>query len=115
MAKATKAARHISVQDVRYRWRATGNDNFISVCVWPETLPGAAIVCSVGYHQTRVFRPGLDGVGLRDQIVVTNRIVRRVIEHAIRDRAYDPHVKAKQLDLRCIDEKISLAGAVRAD
>ena len=45
MAKSQKGARNIVVDDVRYRWRATGNDDWISLVVWPDDLPGPPIAC----------------------------------------------------------------------
>lgn len=113
MAKSKKNARNIVVDDVKYRWRATGNDGGISLVVWPEDLPGAPIASSLGYHQTAT--PMGNGVtALTHQIVITNRIVRQVIEYAIREFHYDPHTKGKQVNLRHVDEAINLARAIRS-
>lgn len=113
MAKSKKDARNIVVHDVKYRWRATGNDGWISLVIWPDDLPGPPIACSLGYDQTSV--PMANGaVALTRQIVITNRIVRRVIDHAIRDHEYDPRTKGKQLDLRHVDRAVDLSDAVRA-
>jgi hypothetical protein len=101
------------VQDVKYRWRATGNDDFISLVIWPADLPGAAIVSMLGYHQVPVPR-GDGSARLTQQIVITNRIVRQVIEHAVRAFGYDPHTKGKELDLRNVDESIDLSAAIRS-
>src|SRR5262249_26338499 len=113
MAKATKNARNIVVGDVNYRWRATGNDGWISLVVWPEDLPGPPIACSFDYDQT-VVPMGNGRSALTKQLVITNRIVRRVIEHALVERAYDPHAKGKQLNLRDVHEKIDVSDAVRS-
>jgi hypothetical protein len=113
MAKSKKAARNIVVHDVKYRWRATGNDGWISLVVWPDDLPGPPIACSLDYFQTRV--PTGDGAFLlTQQIVVTNRIVRRVIDYALRELDYDPRVKGKQVTIRHVDNLIDLSGAIRS-
>jgi hypothetical protein len=48
-----------------------------------------------------------------DHIIVTNRLVRRIIEPAISKHGYDPNVKAKQLDLRALDDVIKWDDAIR--
>jgi hypothetical protein len=113
MAKAMKRARHIVVNDVTYHWRATGNDGWISLCVWPGDLPGPTIACKLDYHQTPI--PMENGrTALTGQVVITNCIVRQVIEYAVRSFAYDPHTKGKQLNLWRVDNEIDFSGAVRS-
>ncbi len=98
MAKSSKGARNIVVGGVSYHWRATGNDGWISLVVWPTELPGATIACAFDYDHTLVPRGGGSYAATR-QVVVTSRIVQRVIEYAVAGRGYDPHTKAKQLNL----------------
>lgn len=113
MAKTKKDARNIVVNDVKYRWRATGNDGGIGLVVWPEDLPGPPIACSIDYDHTLV--PISSTVtALTRQLVVTNRIVRRVIEYAVQVHAYDPRTKGKQLNLRDVDQVIDVSDAVRS-
>lgn len=57
---------------------------------------------------------GNGGTALTHQIVVTNRIVRQVIEYAVREFGYDPHTKGKQVNLRDVDKAIDLSNAVRS-
>jgi hypothetical protein len=114
MAKSTKGARNIVVDGVRYRWRATGNDEAISLLVWPDELPGPTIACSLGYHQ-KATPLGEGRIALTQQIVITARIVRQVILHALRAHAYDPRKEGTQLDLRRLDDAIDLSDAIRSD
>lgn len=113
MAKAKTGARNIVVNEVKYRWRATGNDNFISLVVWPEALPGPTIVCVFDYDQTLVPRTD-GGSSLTRQVVLTNRIVRRVIEHALQRFAYDAQRKGEQLDLGHMSTVLDLSDARRS-
>lgn len=113
MAKSKKGSRNIVVGDVAYRWRAIGNDGWISLTIWPSDLPGPTIACTLGYHQTAV-PIGNGAFALTEQIVITSGIVRRVIEHAVEERGYDPRSAGKQIDLRRVDEVIDLSGAVRS-
>ena len=118
MARSTKNARHIKVGDVEYRWRATGDSGFISITIWPDSDIGPDLRCNVGYYET--WQPCVeDGRitshrSLGDQIVITNRIVRRVIDYAISEHGYDPLIRGHQLNLQCVDDKIDLSDAVRA-
>lgn len=112
MAKATKGARHSVVGNVKYRWRATGNDGYIVLTVWPAELEGPAIVGLFDYGHELV--PMGDGrVHGKHQIVITARIVRRVLEYAVR-LGYDAAVRGKQLDLGRLDARIDLSDALRS-
>lgn len=116
MARSKKGARNIVVDGAAYRWRATGNDGWISLVVWPAdpaAHPAGAIAGMVGYQQVMVPE-GPDCWRLEHQIVITNRIVRRAILHAIAAHSYDPERKSSQLDLGRLDEFIDLADAVRS-
>jgi hypothetical protein len=109
----TKGARRISVSGTRYRWRAQGGDECISVGIWPENSVGAYIGGRLDYHNT--WLPQGEGVLVSpgDHIIVTNKLVRRIIEHAISKHGYDPNVKAKQLDLKTLDDVIKWDDAIR--
>jgi hypothetical protein len=113
MAKSSKGARNIVVEDVRYRWRATGNDGWISLDIWPDALPGPVIACTLGYNQT--WEPiASDRWLLTKQLVVTSRVVRKVIEYAKRQRGYDPCTKGKPVMLRRLETMIDLSDALRS-
>lgn len=112
MARSSKGARNITVGDVHYRWRATGNDGWISVTVWPAEFPHPGIHGMLSYDETKT--PSADGVvDPSAQLVVTNRIVRRIIEYAAAERGFDPAQKAKALDLGSLDGKVDLSDAER--
>jgi hypothetical protein len=113
MAKAKTGARNIVVNDVKYRWRASGNDGFIQLVVWPETLPGAAILSIFDYDQTLV--PNGNGrFSSTRQVVITNRIVRRVVEYALQRFSYDPQLKAGELKLGPLSAVLDLSDALRS-
>ena len=114
MAKSTKNSRNIVVNDVAYRWRATGNDGGMSLTIWPADLPGATISCGFDYGQERVpVGPG--HWRLENQIVVTARIVRRVIEYAIATHGYDAARPASQLNLWDLDGAIEMSDVLRSN
>jgi hypothetical protein len=110
--RSTKGTRFISVSGTRYRWRALGGDECISVGIWPENGVGAYIGGNLGYHNTWLPQDDML-VSPGDQVIVTNRLVRRIIEHAIFKHGYDPNVKAKQLHLKALDDTIRWDDAVR--
>lgn len=109
-----KWSRRIVVRGVEYRWRARGDDGFISVGAAPTNGVGAYLRGTLGYHETWIE----EGEGVRrsagDQIVVTPGLVRQIIEHALTVRGYDPHVKGHELNLGRLDSVVALTDAVRA-
>lgn len=109
-----KGSRRIVVNDVEYRWRATGDDGYISISISPTNNIGPCIRGNLRYHETWIDR----GNGMRqsagDQIVITNRIIRRIIEHAITNHAYNPNAKGAELNLKPLDGVIHWDDAVRA-
>jgi hypothetical protein len=113
VAKSKKGARNIVVHDVRYRWRAMGRDAGISLKIWPDTLPGPVIASGLGYHQ-KPIPLGNGAYALTQQIIITNRLVRQVIELAVEKYAYDPSTPGTQLNLWGIDPEIDLSIALRA-
>ena len=109
-----KSSRRIVVDGVEYRWRAAGADGYISIGIWPTNNIGPYIAGNFRYHETWVDRRDGTWSSAGDQIVVTNRIVRRVIEHARSKHSYDPCSKGPELNLTNLDEVIIWADAVRA-
>lgn len=109
-----KGSRRIVVNDCEYRWRATGDDGYIVIGIWPTNNLGPYIRGNVRYHEAGVPQADGSSSSAGDQIVVTSRIVRRVIEYAIAKRGYDPNVNGPQLNLYSLDDSISLHGAIRA-
>lgn len=114
MARNAKNSSQIVVRDVEYRWRASGNAGYIPVAIWPANNIGPTVTCSFRYHETMVPHREHCRISIGDQLIVTNRLVRRVIEYALDVARYDPHEQGKQLDIRWIEDKIEWTDAVRA-
>jgi hypothetical protein len=112
--RTSKGSQRIMVREMEYRWRATGDDGYISIGIWPTNNVGPYIRGTLGYHETWVDNGDGSRSSTGDQIVVTNRLIRRIIDHAITAHHYDPHVKGKELNLRVLDEVIRWDDAVRA-
>lgn len=100
-----KGSRKIIIGDVEYRWRATGNDGYIAVGIWPARDVGPFIVGNVRYHE--------NASSAGNPIIVTSRIIRRIIEHATAVHGYNPQVRGKELRLRHLDDVIKLDDAIR--
>ena len=80
MAISKKGSRKIVVNDHEFRWRATGNDGWISVVIWPLENDNSRLVGEIGYHSN--FIKITDNLSsATDQIVVTNRIIREILLH----------------------------------
>jgi hypothetical protein len=102
--RSIKGSHRIVVNGVEYRWRAKGDDGCIGIGIWPSNNIGPYIGCAIGYHETSA----------EGQIVVTNRIIRRVIEFAIARHGYDPHTNNPMLGLVSLEDVIRWDDAVRA-
>src|SRR6185312_14632006 len=98
-----KGSRRIVVNAVEYRWRATGNDGYISIGIWPTNNIGPCIKGSFRYHETWTNNDDGSRSSAGDQIVITNRIIERVIEYAMTTYQYNPRVRAKELNLKVLD------------
>ncbi len=102
------------MNDTEYRWRATGNDGYISIGIWPANSTGPYICGNLRYDETWIGPENGPWTSARDQIVITSRIIRRIIEHAISQHGYDPNVRGAKLRLRNLDHTIQWEDAVRA-
>ena len=114
MARNNKGSHRIVVSDVEYRWRATGNDGWISVNIWPVTKPGSVINTMLGYHEAFDAISDSHWISQGNQVIVTNRIVRRIVELAITGYGYSPHNDGKQVTIRNLESQIEWSDAVRA-
>lgn len=110
--RSTKGTRRIVVGGVAYRWRARGEDTFISLSIWPANNIGPYVTSSIGYHTSPASIRA--GVWTSGQIVVTNRLVRRVVEHAIAAHHYNPMAPGEDLHLPDLEAVIPWDDAVRA-
>src|SRR5438477_4806381 len=113
--RSSKGSHLIMVRGAQYRWRATGNDGYISVSIWPVNNVGRFISGFFAYHQTWVHNRDGSYSSAGDQIVVTSRLIRRIVEHAITAYEYDPNKKGKQLNLRALEEVVKWDDAFRAE
>ncbi|WNO09528.1 hypothetical protein [Teredinibacter sp. KSP-S5-2] len=80
MAINKKGSRKIVVDDSEFRWRATGNDGWISVVIWPVENENSRYVGSVGYH-SKLEQIGDGWHRAVEQILITNRVIQAVISH----------------------------------
>src|SRR4051794_30080484 len=96
--RSKRGSRRIEVGGVTYRWRARGDDGFIAIGIWPADAAGPHLQGNLRYHEAWLTAG--------DQIVVTARLVRRVIEHAIAVENYDPLVPGKEINLTSLDDVI---------
>jgi hypothetical protein len=113
MTRSIKNSRKIVVNGVEYRWRARGDDGYIALIIWPSNNIGPAITSGFLYHQTWVEVPGGHS-SMGDQIVITNRLVRRAIDFAITVHGYDPTIPGDDLGFSG-EENIDWSDAVRAN
>jgi hypothetical protein len=111
--RSQKGSRRIVVSEVEYRWRATGDDGHISIGIWPTNNIGPYIHGNLRYHETWIDNGDGSSSSSGNQIVVTNRIIRRIIEHAKASFGYDPQGRGKELNLRVLDDVVVWSDTVR--
>lgn len=111
--RSQKGSHRIVVGEVEYRWRATGNDGYISIGIWPTNNIGAYIQGSFRYHETWINNSDGSRSSAGGQIVITNRIIERIIAYAITTHQYDPRVRGEELNLKVLDNAIKWDDAVR--
>ena len=111
--RSSKGSRRIVVRDVEYRWRAAGDDGYIRIGIWPMNNVGPYIQGNFKYHETWLDNGDGSRSSAGDQIVITNRIVRRIVEHAIDKHSYSPEFKGQELNLHALDDVIQWDDAVR--
>jgi len=78
MAINKKGSRKIIVDDHEFRWRATGNDNGITLVLWPIENEDSRLIGQIDYHRNTI-KTKEGWYSALDQVVITNRIVREVI------------------------------------
>ena len=110
----TKGTHVIAVAGAEYRWRAKGNDECISIGIWPANDVGPYIGGRFCYHNRWIDNGDGTSTSSGDQLVVTSRLVKRIIEHALSKCGYNPKLKGKQLDLGPLEDIIKLDDGVRA-
>jgi hypothetical protein len=120
MTRSIKTSRKIIVNDVEYRWRAKGDGCFntcISIIIWPSNNVGPAIHSSFDSHETWVKDPEKSYPSyssMNDGIVITNRLIRRIIDFAIATHNYDPMSSGNDLGISG-EENIDWTDAIRED
>lgn len=117
MGQSNKKNRRITVAGIEYLWRASGDSGYISVSVWPASLPHRGLWGTLRYDETRTpfeLPSGTKGYSSSQQLVVTPKIIRRIIEYAVERHDFDPAVKAPQLKLFDLDPHIDTSDVERA-
>lgn len=110
MAVNSKGSRKIVVDGHEFRWQATGNDDSITLVVWPIENEDSRLIARAGYHHD--WNNNGDGsFTSRSQAIITNRVVREVIlEHGV-DRLIS---NKGQIKADAIEDIFDMAKAVRS-
>ncbi len=83
MAISKKGSHKIVIETVEFRWIAAGNDGWIDIYIWPEGRGDIKVIGTFDYHSETNEVP--DGGGrlplVKGQIIITNRVIKKIIEH----------------------------------
>lgn len=111
MAVNRKGSWKIVVDGHEFRWRATGNDDIVTLVVWPVENEGSKLIARAGYHHD--WKDNGDGsFTSRSQAVITNRVVRAVILKYGADRLLR---NKGQIDAGQIEDIFDMTRAVRSE
>ena len=109
MAVSKKASRNINVDGHDFKWRATGNDGWISIVLWPVSNENSRVIASVDYHHD--MKQVSEGhYTSQSQLVVTNRVIRELILHIGVERILENN---GQLDVGKIEKFYDVSNALR--
>lgn len=109
MAVSKKASRNINVDGHDFKWRATGNDGWISIVLWPVSNENSRVIASVDYHYD--MKQVSEGhYTSQSQLVVTNRVIRELILHIGVERILENN---GQLDVGKIEKFYDVSNALR--
>ena len=110
MAVNKKGSRKIVVENHEFRWRATGNDDWISIVVWPNDNENSRVVADARYHHD--WKKTAEGHYISNsQAIITNRIIREVILHVGVRKIVDG---TGQLHLGAIEKFYDFKKAIRS-
>jgi hypothetical protein len=109
VATSKKGSRNINVDGHDFKWRATGNDGWISIVVWPVSNEDSRVIASIDYHHD-MKQVGEGHYTSQSQLVVTNRILRELILHVGVDKILENH---GQLNIGRIEKFYDASKAIR--
>ena len=109
MAINKKGSRKIVVDGHEFRWRATGNDGWITLVLWPVENEDSRLVGQIKYH-SNIVQTDEGWRSATDQAVITNRMVKQVILH----HGVDAVLRNKgQINIGSIKKIYDIENAVR--
>ncbi|MCE3228138.1 MAG: hypothetical protein K0S32_2689 [Bacteroidetes bacterium] len=106
MAVPRKGFRRITVDNVKYWWKTTGQDYGISLTIAGESRGGQLLVTGFDYHHKLIKVYDNGGQGYAQQITITPFMVRQVIELGLKS-GWKPDEKG-EIFYPAIDGKIEI-------
>ena len=110
MAVSKKGSRNISVDGHEFKWRATGNDGWISIILWPVSNEDSRVVASIDYHHD-MKKVNEGHYSSQGQLVVTNRIIKELILHVGIEKIIASH---GQINIGKIEDFYNVSNALRS-
>lgn len=115
--KASKGSRKIVFNNIEFRWRASGNDGYITVTIWPLEQPGPTIRGTLKYDERFTKGDTYFGCWISDkkQIVVTNRLIRRILIYVCEHNQHSYQERNSEINLGELEKIIDCSDAIRAN
>jgi len=111
MAFPKKGLRKITVDDTKYAYSITGNDDYISLSIGLLEKNGEILKGSFSYNENRITNFGKDGKptswSLYQRIKVTPDTIRQVIRYSL-DNGWNPFQNKGEFWLYDVDNKVDL-------
>ena len=113
MAISKIGSRKIIVNNVEFRWSATGNDGWITIVIWLANGDNQKLVGTFGYNSEHLNIVNESGayIKLKGQIIITNRVIREVINHVSVEKILQ---LSGQLNLGDLEKIYDINKAIRA-
>jgi len=109
LAVNKKGSRNIFVEGHDFKWRATGNDGWISVALWPVSNEDSLVIANIDYHHD--MKQVSEGhFKSQSQLVVTNRVIRELILHVGVEKILENH---GPLNIGRIEKFYNVSNALR--
>ncbi len=106
MSRRLKNTRKIVVNETEYRWIVIDQDDGcnIGISIWPASNTGPSISTKLSFNVTRINNYDRDGKCIstttgNDQIIITGKVIRKLILHCVADLNYNIAIKGKSIAL----------------
>lgn len=98
MTLPKKTSKIITINNIKYSWMASGNDDIIYLIICLKESPGQKLLASFNY--VNIFENDIV------EVQIISSIVKQVIEYAI-NKGWNPYKKGKEFNIGTMNDLIN--------